>query len=156
MQKLVEKFIQTANAFDIDGALSLFAPDAVVEDVSVGHAFVGRENIRDYFERFFVGYNTASRLLSLQQPDDHTAIIRLDFTGNFGHEIGILNITINADGLIERIDADLEYGLLSPQFTQHSGADAGKFLPQPFRRQGIQCHDTVITTCTGHRQAGGR
>lgn len=108
MQDLVERLIQTTNAFDIGGALSLFAPDAVIDDVSVGDAFVGSEGIRAYIERFFVGYNTVSRLLSLEQPDDRTAIVRLDFTGDFGHEIGILRIAVNSEGLIERIDADLE------------------------------------------------
>ncbi|MDM9628993.1 nuclear transport factor 2 family protein [Rhizobium sp. S152] len=108
MQKVVESFIRTANAFDVDGALSLFTPDAVIDDVSVGDAFVGRDGVRDYLERFFVGYHTRSRLLSLERLDDFNATIRLDFTGDFGHEIGILKIVVNADGLIQRIDADLE------------------------------------------------
>ena len=32
----------------------------------------------------------------------------MDFTGDFGHEIGTLKIAIDASGLIARIDADLE------------------------------------------------
>ena len=55
MQKLVDLFIQTTNAFDVDGALSLFARDAVIDDVSVGDAFVGTEGVRRYLDRFFVG-----------------------------------------------------------------------------------------------------
>ncbi|WKL56101.1 nuclear transport factor 2 family protein [Asticcacaulis sp. ZE23SCel15] len=108
MQKLVETFIHTANVFDIDATLSLFAADAVIDDVSVGDAFVGTDGVRDYLERFFVGYNTSSKLLSFEQLDPSHANVRLDFTGDFGHEIGVLRITINPDGLIERIDADLE------------------------------------------------
>ncbi|WP_159586484.1 nuclear transport factor 2 family protein [Chelativorans xinjiangense] len=108
MQKLVESFIATANAFDVGSTLSLFAPDAVINDVSVGDAFVGRNGVRIYFERFFVGYNTASRLLSIDKVDDFNATVRLDFTGDFGHEVGILKMAINSEGLIERIDADLE------------------------------------------------
>ncbi|MCV9961180.1 nuclear transport factor 2 family protein [Pararhizobium sp. BT-229] len=108
MQKIVEFFIRTANAFDVDGALSLFASDAVIDDVSVGDAFVGQDGVRNYLERFFVGYHTKSRLLSLEGPDNLNATVRLDFTGDFGHEIGVLKIAVNADGLIERIDADLE------------------------------------------------
>jgi len=109
MRDLVERFIQTTNAFDVEVALTLFAPDAVIDDVSVGDAFVGSAGIRAYVERFFVGYNTISRLISLQQPDDRHAVVRLDFTGDFGHEVGMLKIEINTDGLIERIDADLEW-----------------------------------------------
>ncbi|MGN7773634.1 nuclear transport factor 2 family protein [Phyllobacterium sp. 22552] len=108
MQKLVESFIASANVFDVERALSLFAPDAVIEDVSVGNAFVGWDGVRIYLERFFVGYNTASRLLSIQTPDAFNSNVRVDFTGDFGHEVGILKIAINSDGLIERIDADLE------------------------------------------------
>lgn len=108
MQKLVESFIATANAFDVEGALSLFAADAVINDVSVGDAFVGRDGIRLYLERFFIGYNTASRLLSIEKVDDFNSNVRLDLTGDFGHEVGILKIAINSEGLIERIEADLE------------------------------------------------
>ncbi|MBU1312881.1 MAG: nuclear transport factor 2 family protein [Alphaproteobacteria bacterium] len=108
MQKLVDSFIATANAFDVEGALSLFSPDAVIDDVSVGEAFVGRAGIRIYLQRFFVGYNTASRLLSIETLDDFNADVRLDFRGHFGHEIGILKIAARSDGLIGRIDADLE------------------------------------------------
>jgi hypothetical protein len=108
MQTIVESFIRAANAFDVEGALSLFTPDAVIDDVSVGDAFVGRDGVRDYLERFFVGYHTQSTLLSLERVDDFNATIRLDFTGDFGQEIGVLKIVVNADGLIQRIDADLE------------------------------------------------
>ncbi|MBY3064487.1 nuclear transport factor 2 family protein [Rhizobium laguerreae] len=108
MQKLVQNFIRTTNAFDVDGALSLFAADAVIDDVSVGDSFVATEGVRRYIERFFVGYNTCSKLLSMESPDNFNAVVRLDFTGDFGHEIGTLTIAANSAGLIERIDADLE------------------------------------------------
>jgi hypothetical protein len=108
MQKLVENFIQTTNAFDIEDALCLFTSDAVIDDVSVGDAFVGSDGVRLYLERFFVGYSTSSTLISIDRLDDLNAVVRLDFTGDFGHEIGILKIAVNSDGVIERIDADLE------------------------------------------------
>jgi ketosteroid isomerase-like protein len=108
MQKLIESFIMAANAFDVEGTLSLFTADAVIDDVSVGDAFVGRNGVRHYLERFFVGYSTNSKLLSIEELDEFHSDVRLDFTGDFGHEIGILKIAVNPDGLIERIDADLE------------------------------------------------
>ena len=61
MQKLVEDFIRTTNASDVDGAMSLFAANAVIDDVSVGYALVGIEGVRRYLERFFVGYNSRSK-----------------------------------------------------------------------------------------------
>jgi hypothetical protein len=108
MRKLVESFIASANAFDVEGALSLFATDAVIDDTSVGEAFVGHTGVRQYLERFFVGYSASSRLLSIEDLNTFHSNVRLDFTGDFGHEIGILKIAMNAAGLIERIDADLE------------------------------------------------
>lgn len=108
MKQIIETFIRTANAFDMDSALSLFASDAVIADVSVGKDFVGSDGVRLYLDRFFLGYNTSSKLLSIDQVDDRTAVARLDFTGDFGHEIGMLKVAINPDGLIVRIDADLE------------------------------------------------
>jgi hypothetical protein len=47
--------IRATNAFDIDAALSLFAPDAIIDDTSVGNSFIGHAGVRDYIERFVVG-----------------------------------------------------------------------------------------------------
>ncbi|HAP27358.1 MAG TPA: hypothetical protein DCR74_17410 [Achromobacter sp.] len=108
MQTLIETFIRNANAFDVEAVVALFTPDAVIDDVSVGDAFIGTDGIRLYLEQFFVAYHTASKLLSIKRLDNRNAIVRLDFTGDFGHETGILQISVSAEGLIERIDADLE------------------------------------------------
>jgi hypothetical protein len=108
MRKRIQKFVETANAFDVEGALFLFASNAVIDDVSVGGEFVGHEGVRRYLNRFFVGYNTASKILSIEELGDVDAVVRLDFTGDFGHEIGVLKIGFNSDRLIRRIDADLD------------------------------------------------
>lgn len=108
MHELVRRFIDTANAFDVETALALFAPDAVIDDVSVGDSFVGTAGVRDYLERFFVGYHTVSKILSVEAMGKRRAVVRLDFTGDFGHETGMLDISINAEGLIVSIDADLD------------------------------------------------
>jgi hypothetical protein len=108
MRKLVDDFFQKANAFDVEGAVALFASDAIIDDVSVGGAFEGHEGVRRYIERYFVGYKTFSKLLSVEEFDEFKSSIRVDFTGDFGHEIGILKFETNSHGLIERIDADLE------------------------------------------------
>ena len=108
MRNLIDGFIATTNAIDFEVTLALFADDAVIDDVSVGDAFVGRDGIRTYLDRFFARYHTVSALLSVEASGELRALARVDFTGDFGHEIGILQITVNSDGLIERIDADLE------------------------------------------------
>lgn len=103
-----DALIAATNAFDVDAALALFTPDAVIEDQSTGHGFPGHAGIRDYVERYFVGYHTVTRLLSVEPLSGNEGRVRVDFTGDFGHEIGVLEISVNADGVIVRIDADLE------------------------------------------------
>jgi hypothetical protein len=107
-QALVATLLATTNAFDADTAVALFAPDAVIDDPSTGERFDGQGGVRDYVERFFVGYHTVSRLLSVTPLGDGRARVRVDFTGDFGHEIGRLDLSVNDDGRITRIDADLE------------------------------------------------
>jgi ketosteroid isomerase-like protein len=108
LQTLVAALLATTNAFDADAAVALFAPDAVIDDPSTGARFDGQSGVRDYVERFFVGYRTVSVLLSVTPIDRGRARARVDFTGDFGHEIGRLDLAVNEDGLITRIDADLE------------------------------------------------
>jgi hypothetical protein len=80
----------------------------VIDDPSTGHRFDGHAGIRDYTERYFIGYHTVTRFLSIETIGETRAWVRVDFTGDFGHEIGLLDISVVGDGLITRIDADLE------------------------------------------------
>lgn len=108
LQATVETFVAAANAFDIEVALALFARAAVIDDPSTGHSFTGHAGVRDYLERYFVGYRTVTRLLSVEGLGPRRARARVDFTGDFGHEIGLLALTVDSRGRIARIDADLE------------------------------------------------
>jgi ketosteroid isomerase-like protein len=108
LRETADALIAATNAFDVERALALFAPDAVIDDPSTGHRFDGHAGVRDYIEQYFVGYHTATRLLSIKRLANRQARIRVDFTGDFGHEIGLLELSVDAHGLIVRIDADLE------------------------------------------------
>lgn len=108
MQETATALIAATNAFDVEAVLTLFAADTVIDDPSTGHRFDGRAGVRDYVERFFIGYHTVTRILSLDTLGVNRARLRVDFTGDFGHEIGRLDLTVNGTGLIKRIDADLE------------------------------------------------
>ncbi|WP_121120083.1 nuclear transport factor 2 family protein [Croceibacterium ferulae] len=108
LRPVVDRFIAATNAFDVEAALALFAADAVIDDPSTGSRFDGQAGVRDYVERFFLGYQTATRLLSITSIGERQARIRVDFTGDFGHEIGLLEIVTDPAGLIVRIDADFE------------------------------------------------
>ncbi|MER8876716.1 nuclear transport factor 2 family protein [Mesorhizobium sp. M0684] len=108
LRKAADALIAATNAFDADAAVTLFTPDAVIDDPSTGHRFDGHAGVRDYIERYFVGYHTVTRFLSIDGIGAGQARVRVNFTGNFGHETGLLDISVNAAGLIVRIDADLE------------------------------------------------
>ena len=108
MKALIKRLIAATNAYDMERALVLFAPDAVIDDVSVGGKFENQAGVRSYIEKFFVGYHTVSKLQSVEQIAERRAKAHLDFTGDFGHETGFLDITVNADGLIAEVTADLD------------------------------------------------
>lgn len=101
-------FLVATNEFDIEVALCCFLPDAVIDDPSTGQVFQGIEGVRDYVTRFFVGYQTRSRVIAVDRVAGDRACIRVDFTGDFGHEIGRLDVVTDQHGRILRIDADLE------------------------------------------------
>lgn len=108
LRDVAAALIAATNAGDADAVIALFTPDAVIDDPSTGHRFDGPAGIRTYVERYFVGYHTVTRFLSIDSLPDGRARLRVDFTGDFGHEIGLLDLTVDADRRVTRIDADLE------------------------------------------------
>ncbi len=107
-KKIIQQFIKATNAFDVEVALALFTANAVIDDVSVGEKFKGTKGVRNYLEKFFAGYKTKTKLVFLEMPNELHANAKVDFTGDFGHETGVLNFTFDATGLIIKIDADLD------------------------------------------------
>ena len=108
LRRVADALIAATNAFAVEQVLGLFAHDAVIDDPSTGHRFDGHAGMRRYVEQYFVGYQTVTRFLSMQRLGPQRARVRVDFTGDFGHEIGNLDITVDAMGVIARLDADLE------------------------------------------------
>lgn len=108
MDTCLQTFIRATNACDVEAALDLFAARSVIEDASIGEAFMGRDRIRTYLETYFIGYHTVTVLLSSQPIGERRIRAHVDFTGDFGHETGVLDIRVDAAGLIERIDAALD------------------------------------------------
>ncbi|MDN3583882.1 nuclear transport factor 2 family protein [Mucilaginibacter flavus] len=104
----VQQFIAAANLFDTQAVLNLFAADAVIEDISVGGKFEGTPGIKKYFVNFFIDYHTATQVLLLEHTAPDKILLKVDFTGDFGHETGGLNIRFNEAGLISSIDAYLD------------------------------------------------
>jgi ketosteroid isomerase-like protein len=103
----IQKFITAANQYDTQTVLALFAADAVIEDVSVGERFEQHAGIKKYFTTFFIGYHTQTQLLGMEHFACDKILATVDFTGDFGHETGGLDIRFNESGLILHIDAFL-------------------------------------------------
>jgi hypothetical protein len=108
MKTMMQKFVDAANAFDVDGIVALFAPQGLIEDSSVGETFRGHDGVRQYAEEYFVGYQTRSTVLSVDAIDERHMTARVDFTGNFGHETGFFEIATNEAGLITTVRTYLE------------------------------------------------
>lgn len=55
----------------------------MIDDPSTGERFDHHAGIRDYIERYFIGYHTVTRPLSIEALDENRVRARVDFTGDF-------------------------------------------------------------------------
>lgn len=55
----------------------------MLDNPSVGQVFKGHSGIREYFEDYFIGYKTQTRLIKLDILSDSEAHIEVEFTGEF-------------------------------------------------------------------------
>lgn len=108
IEKFIEQWVEAGNLYDTERYLSFYLPDAVLDDPSVGSTFTGHEGIRKYFTTYFIGYQTHTKIVSLQLQDNGHAHLRVAFTGNFpeGHIGGTFDLTLKS-GKIAFVKADL-------------------------------------------------
>jgi len=107
LESIGSQLIEATNSFDVERALRLFSTDAAIDDPSVGQVFRGPTGLRTYLERYFVGYHTKTTILEAQIVSSDEVQLKVDFVGDFGHEIGRLDIRV-AEGLVVSIHADLD------------------------------------------------
>jgi len=103
----ISSWIAASNTHDSAQYLAHFTEDAVLDDPSVGERFEGHDRIADYFARYFIGYDTTTRLVSVTPQDDLLHVV-VDFTGTFpgGQTGGIFDMRFT-DGKISFLHADL-------------------------------------------------
>lgn len=108
IEDIIENWITTSNAYDTEKYLDYFLKDAVLNDPSVGREFKGHDEIRNYFESYFIGYQTQTKILKLDIKDGNHAHLEVEFTGNFPEGVigGIFDFTFEKDK-IAFIQADL-------------------------------------------------
>jgi hypothetical protein len=107
IKKFVTEWLDASNSYNTEKYLEKYLENAVLNDPSVGRKFVGRDEIRDYYNTYFIGYKTQTRLIKLE-TNDNKAHLEVSFTGEFpGDQIGgLFDITFK-NGKIEAIMADL-------------------------------------------------
>jgi len=63
--------------------LNFYSPDAVLDDPSVGRKFEGNKGIQQYFDSYFIGYNTHTEKVKLKVINEQHAHLELQFAGDF-------------------------------------------------------------------------
>lgn len=82
----INEWIAAGNDFDTERYLEFYHPDAILEDPSVGKQFAGHKGINDYFDSYFIGYNTKTKLVVLDIKDQENAHLEVEFSGDFSEE----------------------------------------------------------------------
>ena len=108
IETFIQEFIAASNAFDTKSYLEKWDTTAVLDDPSVGQVFKGHPGVKKYFESYFIGYKTHTRLVKLDIISDNAAHIEVEFTGQFpeGKINGTFDLIFN-NGKIASAKADL-------------------------------------------------
>ncbi|WP_416439985.1 nuclear transport factor 2 family protein [Leeuwenhoekiella sp. A16] len=107
IEKFIDNWLQASNDFDTERYLTMYHADAVLDDPSVGNRFIGQQGIKNYFESYFIGYHTQTRLVKLNMQDD-SAHLEVEFNGDFPEgKIGGTFDFIFQKGKISFVKADL-------------------------------------------------
>lgn len=107
VKEFITDWLEASNSYDAEKYLEKYIEDAVVNDPSVGRTFVGREEIRAYYNTYFIGYKTQTRLVKLT-TNENKAHLEVNFTGEFpgGQISGLFDFTFK-NGRIATVLADL-------------------------------------------------
>lgn len=79
----ISDWLVASNAFDTEKYLDFYHLNVMLDDPSVGRKFEGHKRIQDYFESYFIGYSTNTKLVSLNVTDQENAHLEVEFTGSF-------------------------------------------------------------------------
>lgn len=82
-ETFIKNWIAASNAFDSEKYLSFYLPEAVLDDPSVGRKFKGHNGLQQYFDSYFIGYNTHTEQVTLKIIDEGNAHLEVLFTGDF-------------------------------------------------------------------------
>jgi len=108
IKNFLASWINAGNKYSTEEYLHFYLPDAVLDDLSVGRKFKGHKGVKEYFERYFIEYQTQTEKVNVIIRDDEHAHLEVAFTGNFpeGTIGGIFDLTFR-EGKIAFVKADL-------------------------------------------------
>jgi ketosteroid isomerase-like protein len=108
IKEITSDWITVGNSYNVEDYLAFYHKDIILNDPSVGRKFIGLSGIKEYFESYFVGYQTQTTIVTLNIIDAEHAHLEVSFTGNFpeGEIGGIFDLTFKA-GKISSVEADL-------------------------------------------------
>ncbi|MNO21366.1 SnoaL-like domain protein [compost metagenome] len=108
LPEVVTRYLHASNDHDVEAYLNTFTEKAVIEEESIGRDLASKEEIRNYFETYFVKMNTHTEIIEYA-VNDNAIDMRVLFKGDFpGKEIVGLYQFILRDGRIHKLKADLE------------------------------------------------
>ncbi|WP_231433776.1 MULTISPECIES: nuclear transport factor 2 family protein [unclassified Chryseobacterium] len=81
IKSFIQDWLALANAYDTKNYLEKWHEKAVLDDTSVGHIFKGHSGIKKYFESYFIGYKTQTRLVNLDIISENEAHVEVEFSG---------------------------------------------------------------------------
>ena len=104
----IKDSLVASNACDTKSYLEKWHTEAILDDPSVGEVFKGHPGIKKYFENYFIGYKTQTRLVQLDIISGNEAHMEVEFTGQFPEgKIGGTFHFIFEDGKIAKAEAAL-------------------------------------------------
>jgi hypothetical protein len=106
--QFIGSFLASANAFDTNTFIKHWHKDAVLDDPSVGRKFNGHDEIREYFEDYFIGYQTQTKLTKTVAKGEQEIYIEVLFSGSFpgGKIRGSFDLLLKGDKIF-KAKADL-------------------------------------------------
>lgn len=110
LEEIIKDWITVSNTYNTDKYLTFYTNNAVLDDVSVGKKFIGKNGVKEYFESYFLGYKTQTKIVNLVQKNPNKANLEVEFRGNFPEGIvrGSFDF-IFKEGKIAFLTADLIY-----------------------------------------------
>jgi hypothetical protein len=110
LEEIIQDWISVSNSYNTEKYLTFYTNNAVLDDVSVGKKFIGKAGLKEYFERYFIGYKTQTKVVNLVKETVNKASLEVEFMGDFpeGTVRGSFDL-IFKEGKIAFLAADLLY-----------------------------------------------